>query len=296
MSAAAGVTGSLGGARNGSWVGSWVRSWVRSWIRPRARPWATLWVMPWVGSWVRSWVRSWVGATAVGPGGAPGSLPELSLPELSSPPPGPGRSHRVRLVLLAQLVLTALLAVTLPGPVGHAAGGAGSVAGEGAGGGGGTGSRGGAGGGPGIRPGAGRAWPVGGPGGLVARFEAPPTPWAAGHRGVDLLAAPGTDVRAAAPGVVSFSGLVAGRPVVTVTHSSSGAPPLRTTYLPVTGSVPVGTTVTAGQVIGQLAPATGHCAGRDCLHWGLLRGERYLDPLALFGGGRSRLLPLGRDR
>lgn len=150
--------------------------------------------------------------------------------------------------------------------------------------------------GPAAGYGSARAWPVGGPGGLVARFEAPPKPWAAGHRGVDLAAAPGGEIRAAAPGVVTFSGLVAGRPVVTVTHTASGAPPLRTTYLPVTGTVAVGTAVAAGEEIGRLAPDTGHCAGKDCLHWGLLRGERYLDPLALFGSGAARLLPLGRHR
>ncbi|MFJ2782334.1 MULTISPECIES: peptidoglycan DD-metalloendopeptidase family protein [unclassified Kitasatospora] len=109
---------------------------------------------------------------------------------------------------------------------------------------------------------------------------------------MDLAAGPGTDVRAAAPGVVAFSGLVAGRPVVTITHPASGTPPLRTTYLPVTGTVAVGTPVEAGQVIGQLGPDPGHCADGGCLHWGLLRGERYLDPLALFGAGAARLLPL----
>ncbi|SOB81885.1 Peptidase family M23 [Streptomyces sp. 1331.2] len=148
----------------------------------------------------------------------------------------------------------------------------------------------GGGGGGGGRSGA-RAWPVGGPGGVLGRFEPPAKPWAAGHRGVDLAAAPGAEVRAAAAGVVTFSGLVAGRPVVTVAHPGSGSPPLRTTYLPVTGTVPVGTAVTAGQVIGQLATDGRHCPAQDCLHWGLLRGGRYLDPLALFGAGTARLLP-----
>ncbi|MFE4514525.1 murein hydrolase activator EnvC family protein [Kitasatospora sp. NPDC056783] len=137
-----------------------------------------------------------------------------------------------------------------------------------------------------------RAWPVGGRGGVLGHFEPPAKPWAAGHRGVDLAADAGAQVRAAAPGLVVFSGLVAGRPVVTVSHPGSGSPPLRTTYLPVVGTVPVGTAVAAGQVIGQLAPDGRHCPGRDCLHWGLLRGNRYLDPLVLFGAGTVRLLPL----
>ncbi|GAA3025301.1 hypothetical protein GCM10020229_40730 [Kitasatospora albolonga] len=143
---------------------------------------------------------------------------------------------------------------------------------------------------PAVGPGPGRAWPVGGRSGLLQRFDPPPVRWAAGHRGVDLAASLGDTVRAAAPGVVSFSGMVGGRPVVTVTHPGSGSPALRTTYLPVTG-LPVGTAVSAGQPIGVLAVGAGHCAS-DCLHWGLLRGKRYLDPLALLGTGRARLLPL----
>ncbi|RPE32430.1 peptidase M23-like protein [Kitasatospora cineracea] len=135
-------------------------------------------------------------------------------------------------------------------------------------------------------------WPVGGRSGLLRRFDPPPSRWAAGHRGVDLAAAPGTVVRAAAPGVVTFAGQVAGRPVVVVTHPDSGAPPLRTTYLPVAGSAPVGTGVAAGDPIGVVTADSGHCPV-DCLHWGLLRGDRYLDPLALLGSGRARLLPLG---
>ncbi|MFJ1796450.1 M23 family metallopeptidase [Kitasatospora griseola] len=146
--------------------------------------------------------------------------------------------------------------------------------------------------GPGVvRSGPGRVWPVGDRSALVRRFDPPPARWAAGHRGVDLAAAPGTAVRAAAPGVVTFSGQVAGRPVVVITHTGSGTPPLRTTYLPVAGSVPVGTAVSAGDRIGELTADSGHCPV-DCLHWGLLRGTRYLDPLALLGTGRARLLPL----
>ena len=136
-----------------------------------------------------------------------------------------------------------------------------------------------------------RAWPAGGPSSVLNRFRAPASTWAAGHRGVDLAAGPDADIHAAAPGVIAFAGMVAGRPVVTVSHPGSGTPPLRTTYLPVTAVLPVGASVAAGQTIGRIAPGSGHCAD-GCLHWGLLRGDRYLDPLALFGAGAARLLPL----
>ncbi|WP_285739776.1 M23 family metallopeptidase [Kitasatospora phosalacinea] len=144
---------------------------------------------------------------------------------------------------------------------------------------------------PAVGSGPGRVWPVGDRSGLLRRFDPPPTRWAAGHRGVDLAAAPGTVVRAAAPGVVTFAGEVAGRPVVVVTHTGSGVPPLRTTYLPVTASAAVGAGVAAGDPIGVVATGSGHCPV-DCLHWGLLRGDHYLDPLGLLGSGRARLLPL----
>ncbi len=200
------------------------------------------------------------------------------------PPPAPDRRRRA--VLLALLLLATFL-VTLPGPLAHAgplaapppapasAPGPASAPASG-----------------GVGAGPGRAWPVGGPGAVLSRFHAPATTWAAGHRGVDLAASPEAEILAAAPGVVTFSGMVAGRPVVTVSHPGSGSPPLRTTYLPVTGTAAVGSAVSAGQPIGRIAPGSGHCAA-GCLHWGLLRGDRYLDPLALFGGGAARLLPLG---
>ena len=57
-------------------------------------------------------------------------------------------------------------------------------------------------------------------------FEAPRSRFGAGHRGVDLAAAPGTPARAAGPGVVSFAGSVAGALHVVVAHAGG----LRTSY------------------------------------------------------------------
>jgi murein DD-endopeptidase MepM/ murein hydrolase activator NlpD len=124
----------------------------------------------------------------------------------------------------------------------------------------------------------------------VARyFDPPEVLWGAGHRGVDLVGAVGQPVRTALAGRVVFAGRIAGRGVVVVSHGAT-----RTTYEPVTASVPVGTAVAAGQLIGRLEWFGSHCSPRACLHWGLKVGDRYLDPLTLVGGPRPvRLLPLG---
>ncbi|RNG16600.1 peptidoglycan DD-metalloendopeptidase family protein, partial [Streptomyces botrytidirepellens] len=121
-------------------------------------------------------------------------------------------------------------------------------------------------------------------------------PWAAGHRGVDLAARAGQAVRAAAAGRVSFAGPVARRGVLTIELSGTGDPPLRTSYEPVRATVPKGARVTAGQVVGVVEAGPFHCP-TGCLHWGLRRGDRYLDPLSLLPrsmlrGGPSRLLPV----
>ncbi|TML80492.1 MAG: M23 family metallopeptidase [Actinobacteria bacterium] len=47
------------------------------------------------------------------------------------------------------------------------------------------------------------------PGPITRHFEPPPTPYAAGHRGIDFGAPIGTRVVAAAAGTVSFAGQVA---------------------------------------------------------------------------------------
>ncbi|AJT64111.3 hypothetical protein T261_2432 [Streptomyces lydicus] len=113
---------------------------------------------------------------------------------------------------------------------------------------------------------------------------------------MDLAASAGTTVRAAAPGRVTFAGTVAGRGVLTIELSRSGRPPLRTTYEPVRATVGKGERVVAGRPVAVLQKGPFHCRG-PCLHWGLLRGKTYLDPLTLLPppmlqGGPSRLLPV----
>jgi murein DD-endopeptidase MepM/ murein hydrolase activator NlpD len=125
---------------------------------------------------------------------------------------------------------------------------------------------------------------------VVRGFEPPPHPFAAGHRGVDLAARPGQAVRSALPGTVGFAGSIGGKPVVTVLHGGR-----RTTDEPVEATVERGQEVAAGAVLGRLTLTDSHCFPAACLHWGLLRGEEYLDPLTLIGSGPVRLLPLWRE-
>ena len=100
-----------------------------------------------------------------------------------------------------------------------------------------------------VRPPGFRPLPTGGSlSDVLRRFDPPPMPWAAGHRGVDLAAPVGTLVRSPRDGVVSFAGTVAGTGVVAVTHPGTGEPPLRTTYQPVEPLLAQGAAVTAGQI------------------------------------------------
>ena len=130
-------------------------------------------------------------------------------------------------------------------------------------------------------------WPITPPS-VVRRFDPPPRPWLAGHRGVDLSATPTAVVRAAGAGTVVYAGVIAGRGVVSVAHPGG----LRTTYEPVTSALHAGDAVAAGAVLGRLDLGHPGCPAAACLHWGLRQGGRYLDPLALLGLGRVRLLPL----
>ncbi|MGW2861317.1 M23 family metallopeptidase [Streptomyces sp. NPDC001205] len=135
------------------------------------------------------------------------------------------------------------------------------------------------------------AWPVLPPA-VVHPWAPPATPYGPGHRGVDLAAPPGTPIHAAAGGRVTFAGQVAGQGVLTITLPGPTSPPLRTTYEPVRPLVTRGTEVTAGQIVATADSAPSHCPG-GCLHWGLLRGDIYLNPLLLLHrAAPSRLLPV----
>ncbi|HEY9483533.1 MAG TPA: M23 family metallopeptidase [Micromonosporaceae bacterium] len=132
-------------------------------------------------------------------------------------------------------------------------------------------------------------WPLAGVPVVVGAFDPPAEPWLPGHRGVDLAATLGQSVYAAGAGTVSFAGRVGGIGVVSITHPDG----LRTTYEPVAGSVHTGDRVAMGTPIGTIDARLAHCppGPAACLHWGLIRGGAYLDPLILLGLGQVRLYP-----
>jgi murein DD-endopeptidase MepM/ murein hydrolase activator NlpD len=129
---------------------------------------------------------------------------------------------------------------------------------------------------------------------VAEEFAAPPTPWAAGHRGVDLAASAGGEIRSPADGVVSFSGVVVDREVLSINHGAGYV----SSFEPVTTELTVGDTVSQGQPIAHLdtyEDGSHHCDS-PCLHWGVRHHGDYINPLLLTGELEpSILLPLNRD-
>jgi murein DD-endopeptidase MepM/ murein hydrolase activator NlpD len=123
---------------------------------------------------------------------------------------------------------------------------------------------------------------------VVHPFAPPVLRFGPGHVGVDLATHSGAVVRAAAAGVVSFAGRVAGRGLVVLAHLDG----IRTEYEPIRALVRRGDAVARGQPIGRVVGGHHGCAPGRCLHWGARRGAVYLDPLALLRPlGPVRLLP-----
>jgi murein DD-endopeptidase MepM/ murein hydrolase activator NlpD len=141
----------------------------------------------------------------------------------------------------------------------------------------------------GVSPRSGFVWPLSPRPSVIRAFEKPPSQWSSGHRGVDLSAGIGQVVLSASDGVVAFSGVIAGRGVITVRHPGG----LRTTYEPIDQRLASGRGVHRGDRIGVISSAMGHCVPMTCLHWGAIAGQLYRDPLTLLGFGRPILLPLG---
>ena len=131
-------------------------------------------------------------------------------------------------------------------------------------------------------------WPVAPPVAVLAPFRAPPTPYTAGHRGIDLAAASGVPIVAPAAGVIRFAGPVAGRGVISIDHGGG----VLSAIEPIEAAVAAGTAVAPGDVLGTVASG-GHCDGA-CVHFGVRVDGEYVSPFLFLGGlPRAVLLPMG---
>ena len=129
------------------------------------------------------------------------------------------------------------------------------------------------------------AWPLAPPHPVVRAYLAPPTTYGAGHRGIDIAASTGAEIRAPSDGVVRFSGWIVDRGVLSIDHGGG----VVSSFEPVTSTLVAGERVTRGQVVGVVEE--GHCAA-TCLHLGARVDGAYVSPLLFLGGQpRAVLLP-----
>ena len=119
--------------------------------------------------------------------------------------------------------------------------------------------------------------PAGRPLQLIRGYEPPPTPYAAGHRGVDLAAVSGRALLAPADGVVSFAGPVAGRGVISIRVDRRTVLSLE----PVETPLAEGDLVQRGQTIGTILD--GHCTAA-CVHLGVRVDGEYVNPMRYLSG------------
>jgi murein DD-endopeptidase MepM/ murein hydrolase activator NlpD len=121
---------------------------------------------------------------------------------------------------------------------------------------------------------------------LERAYVAPAHRYGAGHRGVDLRAIGGDQVRAPASGSVAFSGEVAGRGILTIDHGDG----IVSTLEPVDSALVAGALVAAGEGVGVVSQG-GHTSP-GALHFGLRLDGEYINPMLLLGGvPRAVLLP-----
>lgn len=117
---------------------------------------------------------------------------------------------------------------------------------------------------------------------VVDPFRAPVCTYCPGNRGLEYRPGVGSRVVAAAPGVVKFSGAVAGVRYLVVEQGDGRTATYG--YLATT-ALGVGATVGAGEVVGT---------STDRFYFGLRQGGRYIDPAPFIGTSRyrPRLIPV----
>ncbi len=121
---------------------------------------------------------------------------------------------------------------------------------------------------------------------VIDPFRPPTCVWCPGNRGIEFGPALGHEVHASADGTVSFSGRVAGTLYVVIQHPDG----TRATY---------GGLLATGRSRGEYL-AIGETVGTAglALHFGLRRGDDYIDPTPMLGRlhRQARLVPVDGTR
>lgn len=128
------------------------------------------------------------------------------------------------------------------------------------------------------------ASPLGGALEISAFYDLPNGPYRAGHRGIDLPSSEGATATAPTAGVVSFSGVVVDRPVLSIRVDERTVLSLE----PLSSTLSPGDVIARGQELGEVASG-GHCTS-ECLHLGVRVSGTYVNPLRYFRA-RPVLLP-----
>lgn len=121
---------------------------------------------------------------------------------------------------------------------------------------------------------------------IITEFVRPPTPYASGHRGIDIQASRGDTLLAPMDGIVSFSGKVGGKSVVSITQDV-----WIVSFEPATTSLRVGDAVGKRDAFGEVSGSSDHCDGR-CVHWGVRKQGEYINPRTVVQPQQIRLLPV----
>ena len=131
-----------------------------------------------------------------------------------------------------------------------------------------------------------RLWapPLGSPLRISEGYSLPDGPYRAGHRGIDLPASPGREVRSPVAGTAAFVRTVVDRPVLSIRVDPRTVVSLE----PVGSGLREGDAVERGEPVGEVARG-GHCDG-SCVHLGARIDREYVNPLR-FLRPRPVLLP-----
>lgn len=117
-------------------------------------------------------------------------------------------------------------------------------------------------------------WPIVGP--VLRQYDKPENDFSEGHRGIDIGAIRGREVRSPVDGVVWFSGVVAGRSVISIDTADGSIVSME----PVEASVVRGDVVRAGDSVGVVSDTHD---GYNAMHLGVRVNGEYVNPLRFLG-------------